>query len=234
MRDGVRISLCVYRPEAEGRAPALFAASPYQHEFDSVPAFPLFLWRETGPIEWYVGQGYAYVHADVRGSGRSEGEFGFMDAAEQAGLCRADRLDRATTLVQRPRRRHRPVLLRHGAMADGDAQSARPRLHRALRRARRPVPLLQLSRRHFLRLPFVLVRQPARRQSASPRRCRGPPADALDLVGAITEHTLYDDWWRERSAFERLGRDQGAGAVDRALGQDGPAPARQHPRLSSR
>jgi predicted acyl esterase len=25
MRDGVRISLCVYRPQAEGRVPALFA-----------------------------------------------------------------------------------------------------------------------------------------------------------------------------------------------------------------
>jgi uncharacterized protein len=83
MRDGVRISLCVYRPQREGRVPALFAASPYQHEFDAVPAFPLFLWRETGPIEWYVEQGYAYVHADVRGSGRSEGEFAFMDFTEQ-------------------------------------------------------------------------------------------------------------------------------------------------------
>ena len=43
----------------------------------------MFLWRETGPIEWYVSQGYAYVHADVRGSGRSEGEFGFQDRTEQ-------------------------------------------------------------------------------------------------------------------------------------------------------
>src|SRR5262249_886524 len=80
---GVRISLCVSRPSDGARVPALFAASPYQHEFDSVPAFPLFLTRETGPIEWYVAQGYAYVHADVRGSGRSEGEFGFMDFTEQ-------------------------------------------------------------------------------------------------------------------------------------------------------
>ena len=63
---------------------------------DSVPAYPLFLWRETGPVEWYVAQGYAYVHADVRGSGRSEGEFGFMDAAEQQDYRRADRLDRAS------------------------------------------------------------------------------------------------------------------------------------------
>ena len=83
MRDGVRISVCVYRPDDAARVPALFAASPYQYEFDTVPAYPLFLWRETGPVEWYVEQGYAYVHADVRGSGGSEGEFGFMDAAEQ-------------------------------------------------------------------------------------------------------------------------------------------------------
>ena len=147
------------------------------------------------------------------------------------GLCRADRLDRATTLVQRPRRRHRPVLLRHGAMADGDARPARPRLHRALRRARRPVPLLQLSRRHFLRLPFVLVRQPARRQSTSPRRCRGAPADASR--SGRRHHRAHP---RRRLVARALRlrkarADQGAGAVDRALGQDGPAPARQHPRL---
>ena len=132
MRDGVRISLCVYRPDAPGAFPALFAASPYQYEMDEVPAYPLFLWRETGPVEWYVEQGYAYVHADVRGSGRSEGEFELHGAERAAGLCRADRLDRQAGLVQRPGRRHRPVVLRHGAMADGDAQPARPRLHRAL------------------------------------------------------------------------------------------------------
>ena len=83
MRDGVRISLCVYRPDAPGRFPALFAASPYQYKMDDVPAYPLFLWRETGPIEWYVGHGYTYVHADVRGSGRSDGEFEFMGLNEQ-------------------------------------------------------------------------------------------------------------------------------------------------------
>src|SRR6185503_6963913 len=82
MRDGIRISLCVYRPDAPGEFPALFAASPYQYEMDEVPAYPLFLWRETGPVEWYVQQGYAYVHADVRGAGQSEGEFEFMGLSE--------------------------------------------------------------------------------------------------------------------------------------------------------
>ena len=132
MRDGVRISVCVYRPAGDGARPALFAASPYQHEFDTVPAYPLFLWRETGPVEWYVSNGYAYVHADVRGSGGSEGEFGFMDRRRAAGLCRADRLDHPADLVQRQGRRHRTVLLRDGAVADGDAQPAWSRLHRAL------------------------------------------------------------------------------------------------------
>src|SRR3954468_21055919 len=63
MRDGVKLSLCVYRPDGPGPFPTLFAASPYQYEMDEVPAYPLFLWRETGPVEWYTEQGYAYVHA---------------------------------------------------------------------------------------------------------------------------------------------------------------------------
>ena len=50
MRDGVKLSLCVYRPDGPGSFPTLFAASPYQYEMDEVPAYPLFLWRETGPV----------------------------------------------------------------------------------------------------------------------------------------------------------------------------------------
>lgn len=83
MRDGVRIALVVYRPKAEGQFPALFAASPYQYEFDDVPAYPLFPTRETGPVDWYVGHGYVYIHADVRGSGRSEGTYRYFDKEEQ-------------------------------------------------------------------------------------------------------------------------------------------------------
>jgi len=70
MRAGVRISLCVYRRPFS--RPVLRVA--YQYQMGEAPAYLLFLWRETGPIEWYVGKGWAYVHADVRGSGRSEGE----------------------------------------------------------------------------------------------------------------------------------------------------------------
>lgn len=86
VRDGVRIGLRIYRPEGSGKFPTLFAASPYRYDNDALPATPVFLWRETGPIEWYIEQGYAYVHMDVRGTGISEGEYRFLDLKEQHDL----------------------------------------------------------------------------------------------------------------------------------------------------
>ena len=46
----------------------------------------MYLWRETGPVAWYLKHGYAYVHMDVRGSGRSGGEYRFLDQREQRDL----------------------------------------------------------------------------------------------------------------------------------------------------
>lgn len=85
-RDGVRLSVAIYRPAGAGKVPALFAASPYRFDNNELPSSPQFLWRETGPIGFYVSQGYAYVHLDVRGCGRSEGNFGFLDQREQHDL----------------------------------------------------------------------------------------------------------------------------------------------------
>jgi predicted acyl esterase len=68
----------IYRPEGLEPFPTLFATSPYRYDNNTLPAQPMFLWRETGSIEWYVDNGYSYVHADVRGTGRSKGEFEFL------------------------------------------------------------------------------------------------------------------------------------------------------------
>lgn len=84
--DGARIGVRIYRPDGAGPFPALFAISPYRYDNNTLPAYPLFLWRETGPIEWYVEQGYAYVHADVRGTGFSEGTFELFSHREQRDL----------------------------------------------------------------------------------------------------------------------------------------------------
>ena len=86
VRDGTEIAARIYRPDGSGPCPALFGASPYRFDNNRLPASPQFLWRETGPIEWYVEQGYAYVHMDVRGSGRSGGDFEFMGKNEQTDL----------------------------------------------------------------------------------------------------------------------------------------------------
>jgi predicted acyl esterase len=83
MRDGIEIGCRVYRPDDDGEYPALFAASPYQYETDDIPHSPLFLWREVGPVEWYVSHGYVYVHMDVRGSGNSGGAYEFLSPDEQ-------------------------------------------------------------------------------------------------------------------------------------------------------
>jgi len=85
-RDGTKIGVMVYAPEGTGRFPALLAASPYRYDNNALPAGPQFLWRETGPIEYYVKHGYAYVHMDVRGSGKSGGAFEFLGPKEQTDL----------------------------------------------------------------------------------------------------------------------------------------------------
>ena len=86
MSDGVRIAAALFLPDGPGRYPVLLAASPYRFDNDAAPAIPLFLWRETGPIGWYLKQGYAYVHMDTRGTGRSGGEYHYQCKREQRDL----------------------------------------------------------------------------------------------------------------------------------------------------
>ena len=85
-KDGVKLAAAVYLPEGGGRFPTLFAASPYRFDNNIAPAMPIFLWRETGPIDYYLKHGYSFVHLDVRGTGRSEGEYRYMCEAEQRDL----------------------------------------------------------------------------------------------------------------------------------------------------
>jgi putative CocE/NonD family hydrolase len=86
MSDGVSVAVRIRRPDHGRPGPALFAASPYRYDNDDLPETGLFLWRETGPIDWYVERGFAYVHLDVRGTGKSGGEYGFFDRRERRDL----------------------------------------------------------------------------------------------------------------------------------------------------
>src|SRR6202048_3872589 len=84
--DGTSIGAGVYRPEGAGPYPALLAAAPYRFDNNILPASPQFLWRETGPIDFYAENGYAYIHMDVRGSGRSSGSVRSRDRKDQDDL----------------------------------------------------------------------------------------------------------------------------------------------------
>jgi uncharacterized protein len=73
VHDGVEIAVALYMPEGAGRFPVLLAPSPYRYDNNSLPATPQFLWRETGPIVFYLKHGYVYANMDVRGCGKSGG-----------------------------------------------------------------------------------------------------------------------------------------------------------------
>src|SRR5579864_5760923 len=65
MRDGVRLSIDVYRPEAEGRFPGLLIQTPYNNNTLG------FINR----ARWFARRGYAVVVADSRGRFDSDGDW---------------------------------------------------------------------------------------------------------------------------------------------------------------
>jgi hypothetical protein len=89
MRDGVRLAIDIYRPDAEGKFPALLAMSPYgksEKEVIKIPPKPFnmeYAGLEIGDTEFLVSKGYAHVVADVRGSAHSEGQYDICSTKEQ-------------------------------------------------------------------------------------------------------------------------------------------------------
>jgi uncharacterized protein len=84
MRDGVELLADVHRPDAEGRFPALIAASPYPRQIQDLGAPMGFI--EAGASDFWVPRGYVHVIANLRGTGGSGGTFGFFDAQERRDL----------------------------------------------------------------------------------------------------------------------------------------------------
>lgn len=83
MRDGLRLCADVYRPDADGRFPALLAIAPHNKELQNpelagaLPPQPAWstVWQggsEAGDSEYFVSRGYAHVVGNLRGFGKSE------------------------------------------------------------------------------------------------------------------------------------------------------------------
>ncbi len=83
MRDGVHLAVNIFRPDAEGRFPALLAIGGYGKELQEclIPPQPLqksAVWDgniEAGDTPHIVSRGYVHIIGDVRGTGISEGEY---------------------------------------------------------------------------------------------------------------------------------------------------------------
>jgi uncharacterized protein len=205
VRDGVKIALLrIYRPDGTGPFPTLFAASPYRYDNNELPPSPLFLWRETGPIPWYVEQGYAYVHMDVRGTGFSEGQFGFMDRAEQQDLY-----DVIEWIAQQ-------------GWSNGKIGAIGQSYYCMLQwfmGIQNPPHLACLDAYDGLNDPYRYMGYPGGIEgmfipywfNASVRVSNGYPANKVhprelpnDLILEWQRHPFYDAWWKERTAFEHI------------------------------
>lgn len=205
VRDGTSIGARVYRPEGAGPYPALLAAAPYRFDNNILPASPQFLWRETGPIDFYADNGYAYIHMDVRGSGRSAGSFGFLDRKDHEDLY-----DVIEWIGRQPWCNGRvggigqsyfcmlqwfmgamspPSLACLGAH-DGLSDIYRAGTHHG------GIPCDFFPGYWWYQNRFI-NRYPA---SGSSRD------QDTDLTAMIAAHPMYDDFWRERSAWEVLDR----------------------------
>jgi putative CocE/NonD family hydrolase len=204
MRDGVEISVALYMPQGDGPHPVLLAASPYRHDNNILPAGPQFLWRETGPIDFYVERGYVYAHMDVRGSGRSTGEFRLMDREEQHDLVEvigwlADQpwsngkvggigqsyycISQWWMAVQNPRG------LACVAAFDGMVDWYRSSVYQGGIRG-------DFMGSYWWNQNRIINMEPA--TGVAPR------LQTYDLNAAVLQHPLYDEFWAERSPVERL------------------------------
>jgi predicted acyl esterase len=82
MRDGAKIAIDVYGPEADGPYPGLLSMSPYIKEIQQQPP-ELSHSIEAGATHFFVPRGYVHVVAQVRGTGLSQGQYNFLDIKEQ-------------------------------------------------------------------------------------------------------------------------------------------------------
>ncbi len=202
-RDGIKLGLRVYRPDGGGKSPALFGASPYRFDNNSLPASPQFLWRETGPIDFYIANGYAFAHLDVRGSGRSGGKFEFLGRNEQQDLYDAIEWvghqpwcngnvggigQSYYCMLQWFMAALAPPSLKCIGAHDGLADAYRAGCYHG------GIPCDFFGGYWWYQNRFI-NRHPA----------SGPSREQeTDLAALFAAHPTYDDFWRERSAWEVL------------------------------
>ncbi|MCW5771504.1 MAG: CocE/NonD family hydrolase [Rhodospirillaceae bacterium] len=204
MRDGVELACRIYRPDAPGKYPALFAASPYQFETDDLPHSTLFLWREVGPVEWYVSHGYAYVHMDVRGTGHSGGSYNFFDKTEQQDLYEAIEWIAARDWCSG---KVGGIGQSYYAWSQWFMGIANPPSLQCIAPYDGAIDIYRGAAYHggiycdFMTWWYNLVRGNNLHRAANARIGKRMERD---IGWEFISRPLYDEWWKERSAWERI------------------------------
>jgi len=202
--DGIEIAVALYMPQGDGPFPVLLAPSPYRYDNNSLPASPQFLWRETGPIELYVERGYVYAHMDVRGCGKSGGEFRLLDRNEQKDLYDVvEWLGRQTwssgkvggigqsyfCMLQWWMAIQKPPSLACICAFDGLNDPYRASVYQG-------GMLGDFFGAYWWNQNRIINRHPANGEYPREQTC--------DLNLLIQQHPTYDEFWRERAAAEHL------------------------------
>lgn len=204
-RAGDIVRADVTLPDGPGPFPTLFQASPYQKSLRRLPTHSVFPFRETGPIEFYLEQGYAHVWADVPGSGRSEGSWDPVSRGEGEALYdvvewiaeqswstgKVGGIGQSYfTWSQWNVARTRPPHLTTIVPFDGGVDWYRDWVYQG-----------GLPNLGFLGGWLTTV--------ALQHQAEGHPISGgrrLELLGNAYEHTLDDDWFRDRAPFWELDR----------------------------
>ena len=93
MRDGASLCANLFRPDGDGRFPAIMTLGPYPKDihfkdWDRLGFYarleeqgPHMHWETVNP-EWWVPQGYAVIRIDTRGTGKSKGKPSLLSMRE--------------------------------------------------------------------------------------------------------------------------------------------------------
>ena len=92
VRDGTLLSGDLFRPAAEGKFPVILGAHPYNCEIQTAPLRPIGYGNLRGYIEagdpaFLVRRGYVQAVINVRGTGKSQGQFQMMGPLEVQDVC---------------------------------------------------------------------------------------------------------------------------------------------------
>ena len=208
MDDGIVLRADVFQPIEEGRYPTILTygvyakglsyQEGYPHQWDKMVAdHPEILegstnkyqnWEVTDPERW-VPHGYVVIRVDSRGAGWSPGFLQVNSPRELDDLYQCIEWAGTRAVEQRQGRHARDLLLLPEPVERRGQEPPASDRHHPLGGRERPLPRLQLPRRHPEPVPGDLGQAPGGQRAVRAGR-EGPQEPQHRRVGGRTHHPL--------------------------------------------